>query len=94
MRPYNKPELYALFQRLEFVKLIDKYGLRSVAAEAPKKADAPKALPRCEELPAEKLPCAVYLAEYLKSSLLKTPLISLSAKSLLITIGATIAVTL
>ena len=63
VQPYNKPELYALFQRLEFVKLIDKYGLRSVAAEAPKKADAPKALPRCEELPAEKLPCAVYLAE-------------------------------
>ena len=63
IQPYNKPELYALFQRLEFVKLIDKYGLRSAAVEAPRKAEAPSALPRCEELPAEKLPCAVYLAE-------------------------------
>ena len=63
VQPYNKPELYALFQRLEFVKLIDKYGLRSAAVEAPRKVDAPTALPRCEELPGEKLPCAVYLAE-------------------------------
>ena len=64
IQPYNKPQLYALFQRLEFVKLIDKYGLRGAAAEAPKQtAVAVTALPRCEELPAEKLPCAVYLAE-------------------------------
>ena len=64
VQPYNKPELYALFQRLEFVKLIDKYGLRGAAAEAPKTTVAEvKKLPRCEELPAEKLPCAVYLAE-------------------------------
>ena len=64
VQPYNKPELYALFQRLEFVKLIDKYGLRGAAAEAPKVAVADvKKLPRCEELPAQKLPCAVYLAE-------------------------------
>ena len=63
VQPYNKPELYALFQRLEFVKLIDKYGLRSAAVEAPRKVDAPTALPKCDELPAEKMPCAVYLAE-------------------------------
>ena len=64
VQPYNKPELYALFQRLEFVKLIDKYGLRGAAVEASKTtvADVRK-LPRCEELPAEKLPCAVYLTE-------------------------------
>ena len=64
IQPYNKPELYALFQRLEFVKLIDKYGLRGAAVEATKTTVADvKKLPRCEELPAEKLPCAVYLAE-------------------------------
>ncbi len=64
VQPYNKPELYALFQRLEFVKLIDKYGLRGAAAEAPKTTTAEvKKLPRCEELPTEKFPCAVYLAE-------------------------------
>lgn len=64
IQPYNKPQLYALFQRLEFVKLIDKYGLRGAAVEAPKQTTvAVTALPRCDELPAEKLPCAVYLAE-------------------------------
>ena len=64
VQPYNKPALYALFQRLEFVKLIDKYGLRSAAAEAPKTTVTDvKKLPRCQELPAEKLSCAVYLAE-------------------------------
>ena len=63
IQPYNKPELYALFQKLEFVKLIDKYGLRGAAEVAPKKADAPQKLPRCEEPPAEKIPCAVYLSE-------------------------------
>ena len=64
IQPYNKPELYALFQRLEFVKLIDKYGLRGAAVEAPK-ASVPvfSPLPKCEDLPEEKLPCAVYLAE-------------------------------
>ena len=64
IQPYNKPELYALFQKLEFVKLIDKYGLRGVAVEAPKAAVPVFApLPRCQDLPEEKLPCAVYLAE-------------------------------
>ena len=31
--PYNKEELYNLFTKLEFVKLIDKYGLRSVGLQ-------------------------------------------------------------
>ena len=63
IRPYNKSELYTLFQRLEFVKLIDKYGLRGAAAEAPKKANAPASLPRCDSLPEKDTPCAVYLSE-------------------------------
>ena len=64
IQPYNKPELYALFQKLEFVKLIDKYGLRGAAVEAPK-ASVPvfSPLPKCDDLPEEKLSCAVYLAE-------------------------------
>jgi len=37
IQPYNKPELYALFQKLEFVRLIDKYGLRGAAFEAAEK---------------------------------------------------------
>ena len=32
--PYNRLELYQLFQKLEFVRLIDKYGLRGAAADA------------------------------------------------------------
>ena len=62
IRPYNRPALYELFQRLEFVKLIDKYGLRGAAAEMPKPEKKLAALPRCLELPAKGEPCAVYLA--------------------------------
>lgn len=64
VQPYNKPELYALFQKLEFVKLIDKYGLRGAAAQAPK-TDAPtiKELPKAQTLPEGEIPCAVYLAQ-------------------------------
>jgi len=64
VRPYNRVELYNLFQKLEFVKLIDKYGLRGADRETPKS----------EKLQCEKLPCldavpdgedayAMYLAE-------------------------------
>ena len=64
IRPYNKPELYALFQRLEFVRLIDKYGLRGAAVEAPKKQENKQtALPKANALPENLGDCAVYLAE-------------------------------
>ena len=63
IQPYNKPELYALFQKLEFVKLIDKYGLRGAAAEAPKAVSNCAPLPKCDDLPGDKQPCAVYIAE-------------------------------
>ena len=33
VRPYDRVELYKLFQKLEFVKLIDKYGLRGADRE-------------------------------------------------------------
>ena len=62
VQPYNKPELYQLFQRLEFVRLIDKYGLRGAAQAAPK-TDSPKveALPKVETLPEDVKACALYL---------------------------------
>ena len=60
--PYNRPALYDLFQRLEFVRLIDKYGLRGAEAEKPKAEKKIAALPRCEEMPEDGLPCAVYIA--------------------------------
>ena len=66
VRPYNRPELYKLFQRLEFVKLIDKYGLRGAEQEEVKQnCDCPagmKCLPRVEAMPDNVTECAVYLA--------------------------------
>ena len=63
IQPYNRPELYALFQRLEFVRLIDKYGLRSAAMEAPKTAEKKmQALPRVDAMPEDVPVCAAYLA--------------------------------
>ena len=64
IQPYNKPELYALFQKLEFVKLIDKYGLRGAAVAAPKQETKQvAALPKVDALPQKAENCAVYLAE-------------------------------
>ena len=63
VQPYNRPALYELFQKLEFVRLIDKYGLRGAAVEAPKKAKKCETLPKCDEVPAGDIPCAAYLAE-------------------------------
>ncbi len=64
VQPYNRPELYALFQKLEFVRLIDKYGLRGAELEVDQETPAGKAekLPRLEQLPQTQGPWAVYLA--------------------------------
>ena len=64
VQPYNKPELYALFQKLEFVKLIDKYGLRgaAVAADTPAVPKS-KPLPRVDSVSDDVTRCAVYFAE-------------------------------
>ncbi len=62
VQPYNRPALYRLFQKLEFVRLIDKYGLRGADMEMPKTAGKFTSLPRCQELPEAGVPCAVYLA--------------------------------
>ena len=63
VQPYNKPALYELFQKLEFIRLIDKYGLRGAAVQPPKVEQTCKALPKCECLPSADTTCAVYLAE-------------------------------
>ena len=65
VQPYNRPELYRLFQKLEFVKLIDKYGLRGAELEE-KKPDCPRGmtcLPKVDAMPEDVAACAVYLAE-------------------------------
>ncbi len=61
VQPYDWPKLYQLFQKLEFVRLIDKYGLRGAETEAPKQ-DMPQipALPRVDTLPEGESDCAVY----------------------------------
>ncbi len=61
--PYNRKALYDLFQKLEFVRLIDKYGLRGAAEEAaPKTEKSTRKLPRTDALPEAGEKCAVYLA--------------------------------
>lgn len=62
IQPYNRPELYNLFQKLEFVRLIDKYGLRGAAMESPKPEVKAEALPKRDAMPKDVTACAVYLA--------------------------------
>ena len=64
VQPYNKPALYTLFQKLEFVKLIDKYGLRGAeTAITTPTATKSKPLPQVDTVPENLTRCAVYLAE-------------------------------
>ena len=64
IQPYNRPELYKLFQKLEFVRLIDKYGLRGAELELAKETVSHKSesLPKLDQLPANMERCAAYLA--------------------------------
>ena len=62
IQPYNRAELYRLFQKLEFVRLIDKYGLRGAEQELPKTQAKAEKLPRVDTLPEDGTPCAVYVA--------------------------------
>ena len=64
IQPYDRPELYKLFQKLEFVKLIDKYGLRGADREVKtaEKQSAAK-LPRLDTVPRGKGEYALYMAE-------------------------------
>ena len=63
IQPYNRGKLYELFQKLEFVRLIDKYGLRGAAVDAPKSETKVEPLQRKEEMPESVTTCAVYVAE-------------------------------
>ena len=62
VQPYNRPELYKLFQKLEFVRLIDKYGLRGAEVEMPKPVAKCEALCRCDTMPDTVTECAAYVA--------------------------------
>ena len=62
VQPYNRPALYQLFQKLEFIRLIDRYGLRGAEVEVPKQEKKGAQLPRVEQLPPDGEKLAVYLA--------------------------------
>ena len=62
-QPYNRAELYQLFQKLEFVKLIDKYGLRGAEVEVPKVQVAVQKLPEMTQLPIACDAYSIYIAE-------------------------------
>ena len=62
VQPYNKPELYQLFQKLEFVKLIDKYGLRGADLVTPKTEKKVSALPKVDAIDENATLAAVYIA--------------------------------
>ena len=62
IQPYNRSALYQLFVKLEFVRLIDRYGLRGaeMQAEIPKVEVAK--LPISDKLPENGTKCALYVA--------------------------------
>ena len=64
VQPYNRPALYGLFQKLEFVRLIDKYGLRGAELEMPKveKKQQSARLPKVDSLPEGLTEAAIYVA--------------------------------
>ena len=63
IQPFNRPALYELFVRLEFVKLIDKYGLRGVQSPSVKTERKGSALPKVQELPEPGNPLALWIGE-------------------------------
>ena len=62
IQPYNRPELYSLFQKLEFVRLIDRYGLRGAEMETVKKQVVTDKLCCLDAVPDEVDTYAVYIA--------------------------------
>lgn len=62
IQPFNRNELYTLFTRLEFVKLIDKYGLRGVQIDQPKTNSRFNPLPCVSQIPDVCDEYAFYLA--------------------------------
>ena len=60
VRPYNRKELYDLFVKLEFVRLIDRYGIRDAGEDMGHSIEKFEPLPKLEVLP-ENGDCSVYL---------------------------------
>lgn len=64
IKPYNRAELYKLFVRLEFVRLIEKYGLSGAGSDVIPTSCTNKfsVLPRCARLPDSCGDYALYFA--------------------------------
>lgn len=62
IRPYNRQELYKLFVKLEFVRLIDKYGLSGYNQEDTQVMQTVKCLPEIQELPQSCPRFSLYIA--------------------------------
>lgn len=61
-KDYNRSELYRLFQKLEFIRLIDKYGLRGAEQADPSPKKKAEKLPPRDQVPGDTSCCAVYCA--------------------------------
>ena len=62
VQPYNKPELFRLFTKLEFVRLIDRYGLRGADFSLPVSVPDFKPLERKTEMDPLCKECCIYFA--------------------------------
>ena len=62
IRPYDRSALYGLFVKLEFVRLIEKYGLRDAALEPSQPSAELVHLPKADSLPTSKTCFALYVA--------------------------------
>ena len=60
-KPYDEAALYEIFVKLEFVKLIDRYGLRAAAVRQPKRENLFEPMKELDELPTTGI-CSVYIA--------------------------------
>mgnify|MGYP003304054769 CR=1 FL=1 len=63
VQPYNCAALYELFVKLEFVRLIDKYGLRDVETVSASAVKQLAQLPKADILPENGTLCALYIAQ-------------------------------
>ena len=63
IQPFNKQELYSLFQQLSFNRLIEKYGLMETVISSQATEKEVERLPVLDSLPTEDTSCAVYIAQ-------------------------------
>ena len=63
VKPYNREALYEIFVNLEFVRLIERYGLTGTELNLQKPERNIVALPKADSLPENGTNCALYVAK-------------------------------